>query len=85
MNDDEINLDTALTKTTVVEYNRFKIKSVLVNLNSTAKITVLVLPTDTNNTMICKTIEMTPAEYALWGENDQYVINYIKSYLAANI
>ena len=82
---DEINLEPVLTKTTVVEYNRFKIKNVLVTLNSTAKITVLVLPTDTNNTMICKTIEMSPAEYALWGEDDQYIINYIKSYLAANI
>lgn len=82
---DEITFETALTKTTTIVYDRFKIKNVLVNLNSSAKITVLVLPTDSSHTMICKTVEMSPADYALWGEDDQYIINYIKSYLIANL
>jgi len=38
----------------------------LVGLNASAKIIVLIFPSDeTKDSVICKTIEMTPEEYAL--------------------
>ena len=81
-----IIFETPITKTTTIEYNRFKIKNILIELNASAKIVVLIFPTDeTKDSVICKTIEMTPEEYALWGTDDNYIINYIKGKLVDTI
>jgi hypothetical protein len=79
----EIFFDTPVTKTTVIEYNRFKIKNILVELNSSAKIVVLVFPiTGSESSVICKTIDMSPEDYAIWGTDDNYIINFVKTNLA---
>ena len=83
---ENIFFETPIAKTTIIEYNRIKIKNIIIELNSTAKIVVLVFPSDeTKDSVICKTIEMTPEEYALWGTDDNYIINYIKGKLVDTI
>jgi len=79
---ENIFFETPITKTNIIEYNRFKIKNILVELNSSAKIVVLVFPSDeSKDSVICKTIEMPPEDYALWGTDDNYIVNYIKDKL----
>ena len=81
-----IFFETPISKTTTIEYDRFKIKNILVELNASAKIIVLIFPIDeTKDSVICKTIEMTPEEYALWGTDDNYIMNYIKDKLVDTI
>ena len=81
----EIFFDTPVTKTTVVEYDRFKIKNIQVELNSSAKIIVLVFKTGSESPVICTTIDMPPEDYATWGTDDTYVINFVKTNLATTL
>ena len=41
-----IFFETPITKTTTIEYNRFKIKNIVIELNASAKIVVLIFPSD---------------------------------------
>lgn len=77
----EIYLDTPIEKNLVVQYNRFKIKNIEIRLNSTAKLYIIVFKTgvEFGNSMISKTIEMTEDEYNLWGTDDNYIIDFVKS------
>lgn len=79
--DTEIYLDTPIEKHTVIQYDRFKIKNIDIRLNSTAKLYVIIFKTGTEygTSMITKTIEMTSEEYNLWGTDDNYIINFVKS------
>ena len=80
MNNNNIFFETPIIKTTIVEYNRFKIKNIVIELNSAAKIVVLIFPTDElKDSVICKTIEMTTEEYSLWGSDDNYIIDFVKN------
>jgi hypothetical protein len=79
---ENIFFETPIAKTTIIEYNRFKIKNIVIELNASAKIVVLIFPSDeTKDSVICKTIEMSPEEYALWGTDDTYIVNYVKDKL----
>ena len=50
-----IFFETPISKTTTIEYDRFKIKNILVELNASAKIIVLIFPIDeTKDSVICK-------------------------------
>jgi hypothetical protein len=79
---ENIFFETPITKTTIIEYNRFKIKNIVIELNASAKIVVLIFPSDeSKDSVICKTIEMSPEDYALWGTDDTYIVNYVKDKL----
>jgi len=80
----DIFFDTPVTKTTVVEYDRFKIKSIHVELNSSAQIVVLVFQTG-SECAIYTAIDMPPEDYAIWGTDDNYIINFVKTNLASSL
>jgi hypothetical protein len=77
----EINLDTPLIKTQVIEYNRFKIKNFDLRLNEKVSIIILLYPVNPEHTVECRTIVMEGADYEAWGNDDSYVINFIKTKL----
>jgi hypothetical protein len=77
----EINLDTPLIKTQVIEYNRFKIKNFDLKLNEKVSIIILLYPVNPEHTVEARTIVMDGDDYTNWGNDDSYVINFIKSKL----
>jgi len=77
----EINLDTPLIKTQVIEYNRFKIKNFDLKLNEKVSIIILLYPVNSEHVVEARTIVMEGDDYTNWGNDDNYVINFIKSKL----
>jgi hypothetical protein len=77
----EINLDTPLSKIQVIEYNRFKIKNFDLRLHEKVSIIILLYPVNPEHTVECRTIVMEGADYEAWGNDDSYVINFIKTKL----
>jgi hypothetical protein len=77
----EINLDTPLIKTQVIEYNRFKIKNFDLKLNEKVSIIILLYPVNPEHTVECRTIVMEGDDYTNWGNDDSYCINFIKNKL----
>jgi len=77
----EINLDTPLIKTQVIEYNRFKIKNFDLTLNEKVSIIILLYPVNPEHVAEARTIVMEGEDYNNWGNDDSYVINFIKSKL----
>lgn len=78
--DSFINLDTVITETVITTYNRFLIKSITVNINSSATIIILLYP-ETSGTIVSRIIEMDGTDYANWGNDDNYLIEFIKQKL----
>lgn len=78
----EIPLDTPLVKTQVIEYNRFKIKNFDLKLNNKVSIIILLYPTNPEHVVECKTIVIEGADYKAWGNDDNYVIQFIKTKLS---
>ena len=74
-----INLDTPITETVTKTYTKFFIKNVTVNINSSATIIVLLCPLEGD--IISRIIEMDGGDYANWGSNDDYLIQFIKQKL----
>jgi len=74
----EINLDTPLIKTQVIEYNRFKIKNFDLTLNEKVSIIILLYPVNPEHVVEARTIVMDGDDYTNWGNDDNYVINFIK-------
>lgn len=79
-----INFDKPLEKITITKYVSFKIREVLISLNSGASFVVL-LYGETEDTILCKTIEMSGEDYNKWGSDDEYVVEYIKNKLSTDI
>jgi hypothetical protein len=75
-----IKLEKPLEVITTTKYLNFKIREILVNLNSGASFVVL-LYGETEDIILCKTIDMSGEDYLKWGNNDDYVIEYIKGKL----
>jgi hypothetical protein len=78
--DNKINLEIPIEKTNITRYVSFKIKDVVIKLNSTA-IFVILLYGEDENTILCKTITMEGDDYTNWGIDDSYVIEFIKTKL----
>lgn len=74
-----INLDIPITETVVKTYTKFLIKNVTVNINSSATIIVLICPLVGD--IISRIIEMDGEDYANWGSNDTYLIDFVKTKL----
>tara|TARA_R110002126_G_scaffold202398_1_gene349828 strand:+ start:3144 stop:3383 length:240 start_codon:yes stop_codon:yes gene_type:complete len=74
-----INLDTPIVETVVKTYTKFLIKNVTVNINSSATIIVLLYPIEGD--IISRIIEMDGDDYAKWGSDDNYLIQFIKQKL----
>lgn len=74
-----INLDTPIVETVVRTYTKFFIKNVTVNINSSATIIILLYPVEGD--IISRIIEMDGSDYADWGSDDNYLINFIKNKL----
>lgn len=75
-----INLDTPIVETVVKTYTKFFIKNVTVNINSSATIIILLYPIEGD--IISRIIEMDGNDYANWGSNDNYLIDFIKNKLS---
>jgi len=74
-----INLDTPIVETVVKTYTKFLIKNVTVNINSSATIIVLLCPLEGD--IISRIIDMDGEDYANWGSDDNYLIQFIKQKL----
>jgi hypothetical protein len=74
-----INLDTPIIETVVRTYTKFFIKNVTVNINSSATIIILLYPVEGD--IVSRIIEMDGSDYANWGSDDNYLINFIKNKL----
>lgn len=77
----EIYLDTTLVKTQVITYDRFKIKNFDLKLNEKVSIIILLYPVNPEHSVECRTIMIEGADYDAWGNDDAYVINFIKNKL----
>ena len=76
-----INFEKPVELISTTKYLSFKIREVLINLNSGASFVVL-LYGETEDVILCKTVEMTGEDYLKWGSNDDYVVEYIKNKLS---
>lgn len=79
--DSFVNLDTPITDTVITTYNKFLIKSINVELNSSATIIVLLYPVENSGTIVSRIIVMSGTDYANWGNDDNYLIEFIKQQL----
>jgi hypothetical protein len=75
---ERIPLDTPKVVTKTITYTEFVIKDVKVQLNLTAKFIVILYGDETD----VVEFDMTEQEYADWGTDDNYVIEFIKEKLA---
>jgi hypothetical protein len=73
----KITLDTPKVVTKTVTYTEFAIKDIIISLNQSARFIVILYGDETD----VVDIEMTPEEYADWGSDDDYVIQFIKNKL----
>jgi hypothetical protein len=77
----EIFLDTPIRKLIALEYDRFKIKDFQLKLNESVSIIILLYPVNPDHSVECRTIMIEGADYDAWGNDDAYVINFIKNKL----
>jgi hypothetical protein len=74
---EKTQLDTPLVITKSFTYTHFKIKDIIITLNQTAKFIVILYGDDND----VQEILMNETEYANWGNDDSYVIDFIKQKL----
>lgn len=77
----EILLDTNIIRTTIIEFNRFKIKNFNLVLNEKVEIIILLYPVNSEHIVECKTIIIDGEDYANWGTDDNVLIEFIKNKL----
>jgi hypothetical protein len=77
--DSFITLDIPITETVITTYDKFVIKNITVNINSSATIIVLLCPIVGD--IVSRIIEMDGEDYANWGSDDNYLIQFIKQKL----
>jgi hypothetical protein len=73
----KITLDNPKVVTKTFTYTQFAIKDIIITLNQNARFIVILYGDDTD----VVDIEMTPQEYLNWGNDDNFVIQFIKSKL----
>ena len=71
-------LDTPKTITTNITIASFKIQCAVVVLNTTANINVTLFNSSGDNVGY-KSFIMTNDEYLLWGEDDTYIVSFVKT------
>lgn len=71
----KIALDIPKVVTKTFTYTEFAIKDIIITLNQSARFIVVLYGED--NDVI--DIAMTEAEYNLWGNDDNFVIEFIKN------
>ena len=74
----EIPLETHIVKTEVIAYDRFKIRNFDLKLNESVTIIILLYPVNPDHAVECRTIAMNGQDYANWGEDDNYIVEFIK-------
>ncbi len=77
----EIFLETPIRKLIALEYDRFKIKNFDLKLNEKVSIIILLYPVNPDHSVECRTIVIEGQDYEAWGNDDAYVINFIKNKL----
>jgi hypothetical protein len=77
-----ITLDTPKVVTKVNTFTEFSIKDIRIELNNIARFIVILYGAD--NLVDVTEIAMTPEEYDLWGSDDNYVINFLKTKLQSS-
>lgn len=74
-------LDTPIRKLIDLEYDRFQIKDFQLKLNESVSIIILLYPVNPEHSVECRTIVIEGGDYDAWGNDDAYVINFIKNKL----
>lgn len=74
---ERITLDTPKIITKTIVYTEFMIKDIKIELNKKASFIIILFGDETD----VMDIEMTEAEYAIWSDDDNYVIQFIKNKL----
>lgn len=73
----KITLDIPKVVTKTITYTQFAIKDIIISLNNTASFIVILYGDETD----VLEFKMTEQEYAIWGTDDNYVIEFIKQKL----
>ena len=73
-----------ITITKVNTINKFNISSIIVDLFNSVTITLFLYDND-NKMVDVKTLKMTTEEYQQWGNDDNYIIEYVKNKLISSI
>jgi len=79
-NPDQIYDITPVTVTTITVITKFAVKSIEVKLTQSANILVDLLDKN-NNYAGTESLEISGNDYANWGTDDDYLINWIKNNL----
>lgn len=75
-----MDLVPPITKTDITTLTSFEINSVNVILNTSADILIYLKNSD-NVIVASEMIIIDGIDYANWGSNDQYIVNFINNYL----
>lgn len=75
------NFDTPITKVVMSTYTSFRIVKVDVTLNNSANILVIVYHQQDELENFTEIVQLTGDNYNNWGNDDNYINNYIKQYL----
>ena len=71
---EKILLETPKVMSKTFTYTHFVIKDVIITLNKNAKFIIILYGEDTD----VIDIPMTDEEYIMWGNDDNYVVEFIK-------
>jgi hypothetical protein len=74
-----MELNPPITKTDITTLTSFEINSVSVKLNQSAEVLVYLRSVD--NIVASEMVVIEGADYANWGSEDNYIVNYISNYL----
>ena len=77
-------LTPPITKTTITTLTSFEINSVSVKLNQSAEVLVYLKNSD-NVIVASELVVIEGADYKNWGNDDQYIIEFINNFIRVNI
>jgi len=72
-------LNPPITKTDITTLTSFEINQIQVKLNTSAQVLIYLKAGD--NIVASDMILIEGADYANWGSDDQYIVNFINNYL----
>jgi hypothetical protein len=75
-----MDLVPPITKTDITTLTSYEINSVNVILNTSAQVLIYLKNSD-NVIVASEMIIIDGIDYANWGSNDQYIVNFINNYL----
>ena len=75
-----MELNPPITKTDITTLTSFEINSVSVKLNQSAEVLVYLKNSD-NVIVASEMVVIEGTDYQAWGNDDQYIVNYINNYL----